>query len=245
MIKSFFAKNNVLLDCIALLLAALLFLLIFAIQNELSQQPLVSAVQSKTSHTDTQHLSKNDALPKNQPKRAVQTIAYNDQSFSVGPQNAQVVVVEFLDFQCPYCKQSVPVVKKLMQDYEHSSVLFVFRHFPIITTHPFALQAALGAECARDQGKFFEMHDSFYEKQDTFSQATPSLIAQELNLNLAQFNTCLAEKKYQTRIAKDVSDAFDLSITGTPLFIVNNIQLSGAANYDELKNTIDKELQGK
>lgn len=129
-----------------------------------------------------------------------------------------------------------------MQEYSRASVKFVFRHFPIVTIHPFALNAALASECARDQGKFFEMHDFFYENQDGFTNATIAQVAQQIHLDLLSFNRCLGEKKYQSRIAKDVTDGFDLSLTGTPLFVINNTPVQGAASYEELKNYIDKEL---
>ncbi len=238
--KKFSHKELILIPSSIAVLGVILILLIGLLQHELSKKPLQT---KQTSSNVTKGLPESKQKEKTIVSRPVREIAFHDQSFSVGSNQPEVIVVEFLDFQCPFCKQMVPVFHQLIRDYENKPVTFVFRHFPIITKHPFAFNSALAAECARDQQAFLPMHDLLYENQDRFTNSTISTIASTLNLNLTDFNTCLAERKYQTRITKDLSDGFDLGITGTPAIYINDRIIIGATPYEELKNIIDHELQ--
>lgn len=166
----------------------------------------------------------------------------SDIAVSVGPKNARVTVVEFLDFQCPFCKESHPTLLRLLDDYKNMSVRFEFRHFPIVSIHPFALPAALASLCANEQGKFLEFYDMAYTRQDAISMAGLSTFAQDLNLNLAAFNACMAEKRYEPFVKKDVDDAIALGIEGTPTWFVNTTRLVGALPYETFKQEIDKAL---
>ncbi len=238
--KKFSHKELILVSSSIAVLGVVLILLIGLLQHELSKKP---TQVKQTSPNMTKSLSDGKQKEKAAFTRPVHEIAFHDQSFSVGSNQPKVTVVEFLDFQCPFCKQMVPVFHQLIREYENKPVTFVFRHFPIITKHEFAFNSALGAECARDQQAFLPMHDLLYENQDGFNNATISASASALNLNLTNFNTCLAERKYQTRITKDLSDGFDLGVSGTPAIYINDHIIIGATPYEELKNIIDHELQ--
>ncbi len=238
LVKKFSHKELILICCIIALLGVAVILLIGLLQYELSKKPL-QAQRSKISKL-TNAPPQETKSPSN---RSVRSIAFNDQSFSVGSNQPTVTVVEFLDFQCPFCKQMVPIFHQLIKDYEQKPITFVFRHFPIMTKHPFAFNSALASECARDQQAFLSLHDLLYENQDGFNNSTIAASASALNLNLTDFNTCLAERKYQPRITKDLSDGFDLGITGTPALYINDQIIIGATSYEELKNVIDQELQ--
>ncbi|MDP2630578.1 MAG: thioredoxin domain-containing protein [Candidatus Uhrbacteria bacterium] len=168
--------------------------------------------------------------------------AQSDIAASVGPKNAKVVVVEFLDFQCPFCKASHPTILRLLKEYADQSVRFEFRNFPITSTHPFALPAALASLCAHEQGKFLDFYTMAYTRQEEISLAGLSTFAKDLDLNLASYNACMAEKRYEPFVKKDVDDALALSVEGTPTWFVNSTRLVGALSYEAFTSTIDKEL---
>ncbi len=162
-------------------------------------------------------------------------------AFSVGPNNAKVTIVEFLDFECPYCKQFAKTMKELMDHYSGQSVRFVFRHLPLVSIHPQALPAANASLCANEQGSFLAMHDLLFA-QKTLQSTTTSLLAQQLILYMEKFNTCLLQERYKSIISKDISDALDLKIKGTPTFFVNGERLEGAVPFPTISSIIDSAL---
>lgn len=169
----------------------------------------------------------------------------NSQSASaitIGPRDARVTVVEFFDFQCPYCKQAHPTLMRIMEEYQGKSVRFMFRHFPLISVHPLALPAANASLCANEQNKFLAYANILFTKQDKLSAAVMLSSAQELGINLEQFNACLSEKRYESIIREDVRDALALGVEGTPTWYINDVRLKGALPYETFKSAIDKEL---
>jgi len=161
---------------------------------------------------------------------------------AIGPKDAKVVVVEFLDFQCPFCKEAHPTLLSLIKNYKNDSVRFEFRHFPLVSIHPFAIPAALASLCANEQKKFLEFYDMAYTRQQEISLQGLSTFAKDLDLNLAPFNACMAEKRYEPFIKKDVDDALALSVEGTPTWFVNATRVVGAVSLESFKALIDKEL---
>ncbi len=166
---------------------------------------------------------------------------------SVGPKNAKVTVVEFFDFQCPYSKEAAPVVKQLIEEYSEKSVRFEFRHLPLAKKHPLALPAARAAMCAHEQGreKFTEMYDLIFEKQEKLSDAYLANIAQQMNLDLLKFNTCLSQDRYRSGILNDLADSGKLNIEGTPTFFINAVPVVGAYSIEVYRNIIDEQLRIK
>jgi protein-disulfide isomerase len=162
-----------------------------------------------------------------------------------GPADAKVKMIIFSDFQCPYCASFYTQdVKKAMIDYK-DKVQFVFKEVPL-SIHDKAVPAAMAAECANEQGKFWEMADKLYTDQKTWSaaktfNATPyaSMIA---GLNLAQFNQCVSSNKFQDKINADNQMAQEFGISGTPAFFVNDQFFGGVVQYDQLKAAIDAQL---
>lgn len=169
--------------------------------------------------------------------------AQSDIAASVGPKNAKVVVVEFLDYQCPFCKASHPTLLRLLKEYAGESVRFEFRNFPITSTHPFALPAALASLCAHEQGKFLDFYTMAYTRQEEISLPGLSTFARDIDLNLASYNACMAEKRYEPFIKKDVDDALALSVEGTPTWFVNATRLVGSVPYEAFTSAIEKELE--
>jgi Na+/H+ antiporter NhaA len=145
-----------------------------------------------------------------------------------GALDAPVTVVEYGDFECPYCGQAEPVVRELLR--EHGDIAYVWRHLPLNDVHPNAQQAAEAAEAAANQGAFWEMHDLLLERQDALSSRDLVGYARELGLDAERFQDDLRTREGSARIAQDV-DSADLSgVSGTPTFFVNGLRHYGA--YD-------------
>jgi len=158
-----------------------------------------------------------------------------------GPKDAKVVIVEFVDFQCPYCKEAYPVLKKIKQNYQNS-VKFIFRDFPNIAGHPDALNAALAGRCAEEQNKFWQMHDLMFGNQSDLSADNLNLMAQSAGLDLTMFNQCFASQKYLSKIQSDLQDGIKFGLNGTPTFFINGNMVAGVIPYDSLKLAIDNLL---
>jgi protein-disulfide isomerase len=164
-----------------------------------------------------------------------------------GDKNAPVTIIEFSDFQCPFCArfhtQTLPQIKSKYID--TGKVKLVYRDFPLTSIHPNAEPAAEASECADEQGKFWEMHDLLFEKQDEWSDIGISKFkdyAKELNLDADKFNKCLDSSKYKDEISKDMQDGVAAGVQGTPAFFVNGILLSGAQPFTAFDQVIQQEL---
>jgi Na+/H+ antiporter NhaA len=145
-----------------------------------------------------------------------------------GPESALVTVVEYGDFECPYCGQAEPVVRKLLADF--GDVRYVWRHLPLTDVHPNAQLAAEAAEAAADQGAFWEMHDLLFRHQDDLRPVSLVRYAAELGLDSDRFRDDLRKHAWSSRVAEDV-DSADLSgVSGTPTFFINGRRHQGA--YD-------------
>ncbi|MBI4168227.1 MAG: DsbA family protein [Candidatus Aenigmarchaeota archaeon] len=179
-----------------------------------------------------------------------------DDDPSLGDVNAPVTIVEFSDFQCPYCRASFrEVLPELKANYVNTGkVRFVYRDFPL-PFHPAAQPSAEAGECADDQGKFWEMHDKIFGEQDkqgtgtiTFTDADLKSWAAEIGLDSVKFNSCMDSHKYKAEVAKDLSDGEAAGVQGTPTFFVGNakdgyIIIPGAVSYSVFKQVVDQELQ--
>ena len=139
---------------------------------------------------------------------------------SRGPDNAPVTIVEFSDFQCPYCGREVPVIERLMKEYD-GKVRLVFRHYPL-DFHPFAQKAAEAGACAQDQGKFWEFHDSMFSKQSELSVPDLKQRAVDLKLDTAAFNQCLDSGRQAEAIQKDIQEGARAGVSGTPAIRTGN-----------------------
>jgi Na+/H+ antiporter NhaA len=153
-----------------------------------------------------------------------------------GPLDAPVTVVEYADFECPYCGQAEPEVRELLREY--GDVRYVFRHFPLYDVHPHAELAAEAAEAAADQGAFWAMHDLLYHHQDALRFADFVTYAEKLELDVERFTERLRERAGAIRVAEDV-DGADLSgVSGTPTFFVNGRRHYGAYDIASLSAAV-------
>jgi len=162
---------------------------------------------------------------------------------SRGPDNAAVTIVEFSDFQCPYCSRVYPTVEKLMKDYD-GKVRLVFRHFPL-SFHPNAEKAAEAAACAADQGKFWQMHDKMFTNQQKLAVEDLKLLAKDIGVDQGKFDKCLDSGEKAPLVSADEKDGEQAGVSGTPAFFINGIFINGAVPYEQFKDTVDRELKRK
>jgi protein-disulfide isomerase len=145
-----------------------------------------------------------------------------------GSKKAPVTVIEFSDFQCPYCARAVPAVKELEAN---KSVRVVWKHLPL-SFHPNAMPAALAAEAAREQGRFWEMHDKLFANQAALSEATYLQCARELGLDVKRFQEAVQSPRLRARVQEDLAGASAAGVTGTPTFVVNGEVVVGSGGLD-------------
>ena len=193
-------------------------------------------------------------LPTKQP--AVSVMISADDDPIIGNPDAPITIIEFSDFQCPFCArfhtQTLPLI---LEEYiEQGKVKLVFRDFPIQSIHPNALPASVAAECANEQDKFIEMHDMLFEKQNEWNKLEPadtlslfSQYASNMELEQNAFDSCLTGGKYIEEIKNDLNDGREYGVSGTPGFFVGNdqvgyVELKGAQPFDSFKKVIDAQL---
>ena len=162
---------------------------------------------------------------------------------SHGPQSAPVTIVEFSDFQCPYCSRVVPAIDQVKESYGEK-VRIVFRQFPL-NIHPQAQKAAEASLCADEQGKFWQMHDSLFANQQQLAPANLKAQAAELGLDGEKFNQCLDTGKHADQVAADLQDGIEAGVSGTPAMFINGVMISGAVPFEQLAEMIDAELKRK
>ncbi len=166
-----------------------------------------------------------------------------DDDPSKGPKDAPVVLIEFSDFQCPFCKRARDTINKILTTYG-DKVYYVFRDYPL-SFHPQAKGAANAAQCAGDQGKYWEYNTALWVIQ---GQQTPEKLtetATTLGLDAAKFKSCMDTNKYFSEIDKDQQEAMKAGISGSPAYSINGVFVSGAQPFENFKEIIDEELKKK
>jgi protein-disulfide isomerase len=158
-----------------------------------------------------------------------------------GGANAKVTIVEFSDFECPFCGRAYLVDKEIEAAYGNR-IKSVFKHFPLSNLHPQAQKAAEASECAAAQGRFWEMHDVLFQNQNALDIASLKKYAQNLQLNSLQFDACLDRGETAPAIAKDYQEGGLLGVEGTPTYFINGKMYVGYLSAERLKQIIDGEL---
>jgi protein-disulfide isomerase len=158
-----------------------------------------------------------------------------------GSANAKVTIVEFSDFECPFCSRVLPTMKKVEEVYG-DKVRVAFRQFPLESIHPNARKAAQASLCAHDQGKFWEMHDALFAKQKELAVGQLKGHAVALGLDAEKFNTCLDSNKYDKQVTADLEAGQAAGVSGTPALFVNGRLVAGAVPFEEMAKIIDDEL---
>ncbi len=179
----------------------------------------------------------------------VEGVLTDDDPF-LGSPDAPVTIIEFSDFECPFCKGFFDgTLKEIRTNYINTGkVKYVLRDFPLSGIHPNAEIAAEAANCANEQDKYWEFHDLLFENQEDWVSGNTTVefkkYSSSLGLNGAQFDLCLENRKYVDEILKDMQDGFDAGVQGTPTFYINGVKVVGAQVYSVFKQVIDEELEG-
>ena len=174
----------------------------------------------------------------------------------LGNKNAPVTIIEFSDYQCPFCRRSYTQVYSLLKEnfINTDKAKLVFRDFPLTSIHPGALPAAEAAECGDEQGKYWEMHDKIFDEQNKFGQGTVPFTnddlkkwASEIGLSTGDFNSCLDSGKYKSEVEKDFSDGNAYGVSGTPTYFIGNdkdgyVIVGGAQPYQVFEQAINQYL---
>ena len=153
-------------------------------------------------------------------ERPTLSLPVSDRDHVIGPETARVTLLEYGDYECPYCGAAHPVVKDVVRAMG-DDLRFAYRHFPLTQTHPHAYQAAEAAEAAGAQGRFWEMHDLLFENQDRLSLRDVMTLATALELDLERFVTDLRSHAYAGRLREDFLSGIRSGVNGTPTFFVN------------------------
>ena len=158
----------------------------------------------------------------------------------LGPEDAPITIVEFSDFQCPFCRRVQPTLTQLKEKYG-DKIRWSFKDLPLKSIHPQAQKAAEAARCAGDQGKFWEYRAAMFDA-NAINSGLFDATAEELALDNETFQACLSSDKYAAQVDADLEEASGMGLTGTPAFLINGVLLSGALPYEEFEKVIEREL---
>jgi protein-disulfide isomerase len=169
------------------------------------------------------------------------TMPVGPRDHRLGPENAPVTLVEYGDYECPYCGEAHPIVKEIKRRLG-DRLCFVFRHFPLTQVHPYAEHAAEAAEAAGAQGKFWQMHDCLFEHQEALDDAHLVLYAVALELDEDRFVREMAEQVYAPRVREDFLIGVRSGVNGTPTFFINGVRHDGSFDLPTLLAAIEAVL---
>ena len=172
------------------------------------------------------------------PRREVEVVSDDP---SLGPVNAPVTVVEFSDFQCPFCQRAAPTFKTLRARYG-DRIRFVWKDFPLTQIHPDAFDAAMAGHCAGEQGKFWEYHDKLFANQTALDREALKRYAAEGGLDAAKFSACIDSGKYRPRVQSALDSGVRLGVGSTPTTFINGRPVSGAQDVEVFAAVIEEEL---
>lgn len=175
-----------------------------------------------------------------QMEAPVLTVPVSERDHVLGPATAPVTLLEYGDFECPYCREAHSTLTRLA-DKARDRFRLVFRHFPLTQVHPHAQHAAEASEAAAAQDRFWEMHDMLYEHQDAMEEYSLVLYAETLGLDIARFRAELLQGKYTPRVREDFLSGVRSGVNGTPTFFVNGHRHNGPWDFQSLLAVIDKE----
>lgn len=163
---------------------------------------------------------------------------------SFGPQDAPITIVEFSDYQCPFCRRfHEETYQDLLAAYPNQ-IRFVYRNLPLTSLHPDAMPAAVASLCANDQNAYWEFHEKLFSS-DALDEATFIQYATDLNINVDEFTSCLSSGAHDDFIQQDMDFAQNLGVQSTPTFFINGLAIVGAQPLTNFQQLIDKELAGE
>jgi protein-disulfide isomerase len=164
---------------------------------------------------------------------------------SLGPQDAEIVLVEFSDYQCPFCKRWYDEVYQQLLAAYPGKIRLVYRNLPLTSLHPDAMSAAVASLCAEEQSSFWQFHDKLFSDEYGFGRSAYSRYAADLELDTAAFDACLDSGQFDDFIQQDMDFSLNMGVRSTPTFFVNGLAIVGAQPLDVFKQVIDQELAGE
>jgi protein-disulfide isomerase len=189
----------------------------------------------------------NEAATLSAPTEEPQYIRYDvpsDGFYARGPADAPITIVEFSDYQCPFCRRWHDEVAPALYAAYPNQIRLVYRNLPLTSIHPDALSAAEAALCAGDQNAYWEYHDKLFSGE-TLGKNIYMQYAQELDLNTTTFEACIDNRTHQAAVEADSDFAVNLGVRSTPTFFINGLAVVGAQPLEVFKQVIDKELAGE
>jgi|TARA_B100001971_G_scaffold203573_1_gene218640 protein-disulfide isomerase len=186
--------------------------------------------------------SKSGNQPSSQKEEAKAEITVTKENNVQGNFESPVTIIEFSDFQCPFCQSFHPTLQKILAEFPNQ-VRWVYRHFPLDQIHPQARPAAEASECAAEQGKFWEFADGLFENQSRLGESFYKELASQLGLNSNQFESCISSRKYKDKVESDYQEGIKIGVRGTPGSFINGEPVpGGAVPYNTLKAAVERVL---
>lgn len=211
----------------------------------LAQEANATAQAVQQAMADVQAAEQSAAAAPSQPQQVQRYDVPEDDDPSIGPDDAPITIIEFSDYQCPYCQRwHEQVFLRLRAEYP-DTVRFVYRDFPLTSIHPEAVPAAEAANCADEQDAFWDYHNALFSNQYELSSQAYTNYASDLGLDVESFEACLTSGKYNDEVMADFSYAANLGVQSTPTFFINGIPIVGAQPYEVFQQVIEKELAGE
>ena len=177
------------------------------------------------------------------PDLPIVEVPGGDKGPALGPDTAAITIVEFSDFECPFCSRVNPALEKLRETYP-DDVRVAFKHFPL-KFHKQAMGAHKASIAAADQGKFWEMHDLIFANRDKLDPASLRAHAESIGLDMAKYDAAIASPELEKRVQDDVAQGQSLGVRGTPSFFINGRMLSGAKPYEDFEARVKEELAAR
>lgn len=187
------------------------------------------------------YIKKPQKTPEDSKEKESTEITVTEKDHIKGISSAPVTIVEFSDFQCPYCSSFHPVLQQILDNHS-TNVRWVYKHFPLDQKHFQARPAAEASECADEQGKFWEFAAGLFENQSRLAPGFYKELAQNLGLNVNQFENCFSQRKYKDKVEADYQEGIRAGVRGTPASFINGEMVSGAVPYETLKAAVERAL---
>jgi protein-disulfide isomerase len=167
------------------------------------------------------------------------SVAVSKSDHALGPEDAPVTLVEYGDYQCPYCADMNPMIKSIAKAMG-TQLRFVFRHMPLLEMHPYAQHAAEAAEAAAAQGRFWQMHDAILQQQSELGTDLLHQLALKFKLDVAQFSDDIEARRYRPRVKRDFMGGMRSGVAATPTFFINGKRYEGALDHASLLSAIGR-----
>ena len=236
MFKLLEKKTRFILGVILLVLVLIaLFMFRFSEKSEGFKYDTSDNLVSTNDPLITKRLTQRDILPEDIP-----LVTFVDPSR--GPQDARVVIVEFSDFECPFCRDSQKVIEKVLTRYP-KTVRHVWKDAPSTTLHKNAFDAHLAARCAQEQNAFWQYHDQLFANQTQLQKSTYLSIAKKIAINERQWEQCYESQAGRAKVERSIVEAEVLGVDATPFFFINNKRLSGKVTFEQFDQMIQQILQ--